>query len=178
MFNDPASTALDIDQCLTARDTTDDSTQLILRRAIVIKAIFERARIDSAIRPILDAYIDLVIAENFDVVRDLEDALDQISLLPQIEWGMEALKGGLGFGNDPIQVLRDAWQHLAKARTFLDDRFGAVVLATDDNFAESGYLELNVDVAMAVKSGALSSGREHFESIGKQEGRMMRVGKR
>jgi SAM-dependent methyltransferase len=48
------------------------------------------------------------------------------------------------------------------------------VVATDDNFDESGYLALNPDVAAAVKSGDFKSGREHFHHFGKGEGRLQR----
>ena len=45
---------------------------------------------------------------------------------------------------------------------------------TDGNFNEAEYLATNSDVAAAVKSGAISSGREHFQIFGKKEGRRQR----
>ncbi|WP_108645183.1 methyltransferase domain-containing protein [Polynucleobacter rarus] len=42
-------------------------------------------------------------------------------------------------------------------------------LATEFNFDESGYLEANPDVAVAVSEGNMSSGRLHFDNYGKYE---------
>jgi MoaA/NifB/PqqE/SkfB family radical SAM enzyme len=44
-------------------------------------------------------------------------------------------------------------------------------LATELNFEEDAYLSANPDVAQAVKNGLFRSGREHFDTIGKKEGR-------
>lgn len=47
--------------------------------------------------------------------------------------------------------------------------------ATLDNFDETGYLAANPDVAAAVSRGDFRSGRHHFDSHGKNEGRRMRL---
>jgi len=44
-------------------------------------------------------------------------------------------------------------------------------IATDENFDEKAYLLANPDVADAVKTGKIRSGRSHFEIFGKNEGR-------
>jgi len=48
-------------------------------------------------------------------------------------------------------------------------------VATKETFDESAYLSANPDVAAAVKSGALQSGRQHFEAHGYREGRRQRL---
>jgi len=47
-----------------------------------------------------------------------------------------------------------------------------IIPATRENFYEVGYLVANPDVARAVAAGAIKSGKQHFEEIGAQEGRM------
>lgn len=44
----------------------------------------------------------------------------------------------------------------------------------DFEFSEQEYLAFNPDVAEAVRLGQFSSGREHYERYGKQEGRLLR----
>lgn len=46
--------------------------------------------------------------------------------------------------------------------------------ATDKNFDEAAYLLANPDVTKAVREGTFESGRSHFESFGRHEGRMLR----
>jgi SAM-dependent methyltransferase len=46
---------------------------------------------------------------------------------------------------------------------------------TIENFNERGYLAANPDVAAAVKSGQVESGRAHFEAFGRKEGRRQRL---
>lgn len=46
--------------------------------------------------------------------------------------------------------------------------------ATSENFNETGYLEVNKDVAASVARGEFKSGREHFELHGINEGRILR----
>ncbi|MGF1499976.1 MAG: class I SAM-dependent methyltransferase [Elainellaceae cyanobacterium] len=48
------------------------------------------------------------------------------------------------------------------------------LIATDENFDEGAYLRANPDVANAVKSGQMKSGRSHFEFFGRKEGRKIR----
>lgn len=48
-------------------------------------------------------------------------------------------------------------------------------LAADANFDEAGYLSANPDVARAVRTGRMKSGRAHFEKFGRAEGRAMRI---
>ncbi|HEX5326319.1 MAG TPA: methyltransferase domain-containing protein [Acetobacteraceae bacterium] len=48
------------------------------------------------------------------------------------------------------------------------------MLATDANFHEASYVAANPDVAAAVRSGQVSSGRSHFEHFGRAEGRRLR----
>jgi hypothetical protein len=45
---------------------------------------------------------------------------------------------------------------------------------TSENFDEQSYLDSNPDVAAAVKSGVLKSGRAHFDKYGYKETRMIR----
>ena len=45
--------------------------------------------------------------------------------------------------------------------------------ATDENFDEAAYLRANPDVADAVRSGHMRSGRSHFEAFGRKEGRRL-----
>jgi SAM-dependent methyltransferase len=47
-------------------------------------------------------------------------------------------------------------------------------LATDQNFDEQAYLRANPDVAEAISSGELDSGRIHFDVFGRREGRRLR----
>jgi SAM-dependent methyltransferase len=47
--------------------------------------------------------------------------------------------------------------------------------ATAENFDERAYLAANPDVAAAVKSGNLESGRRHFQVFGDKEGRRLRI---
>lgn len=47
-------------------------------------------------------------------------------------------------------------------------------LATDENFEEKAYLAANPDVANAVKSGIMESGRQHFVVFGSSEKRKLR----
>src|SRR4051795_10373271 len=47
-------------------------------------------------------------------------------------------------------------------------------IATPENFAESGYLAANPDVAEAVRKGQFRSGRQHFDGHGRKEGRLVR----
>lgn len=49
--------------------------------------------------------------------------------------------------------------------------------ASSDNFTEAGYLAVNPDVADAVKSGEIETGRQHFELFGQSEGRKLRLDK-
>jgi SAM-dependent methyltransferase len=46
-----------------------------------------------------------------------------------------------------------------------------LVRATDENFDEQGYLEVNRDVAEAVRHGTMASGWHHFAMFGRTEGR-------
>jgi SAM-dependent methyltransferase len=46
--------------------------------------------------------------------------------------------------------------------------------ATTDNFDEAAYLAANPDVAADVRPGRWKSGRDHFESCGRKEGRALR----
>jgi len=46
-------------------------------------------------------------------------------------------------------------------------------LATDQNFDEQAYLRANPDVAKAVSSGSIDSGRVHFDLFGKNENRRL-----
>jgi SAM-dependent methyltransferase len=48
-------------------------------------------------------------------------------------------------------------------------------VATEENFDEKAYLTANPDVADAVRSGKIKSGRLHFNKFGKKEGRMIRL---
>lgn len=50
--------------------------------------------------------------------------------------------------------------------------------ATDENFSEAGYLRANPDVARAVATGLVGSGREHFDTFGCREGRSLRLSER
>ena len=45
--------------------------------------------------------------------------------------------------------------------------------ATEANFEEAAYLRANADVKAAVKDGSCPSGRTHFESFGRREGRRL-----
>ncbi len=47
--------------------------------------------------------------------------------------------------------------------------------ATSEAFDEAGYLAANPDVRAFVKSGHLTSGRQHFDMFGSTEGRRMRI---
>jgi SAM-dependent methyltransferase len=49
------------------------------------------------------------------------------------------------------------------------------VAATPSNFDDAGYLAANPDVAAAVKAGAFTSSRQHFDLHGATEGRRMRI---
>jgi SAM-dependent methyltransferase len=49
-------------------------------------------------------------------------------------------------------------------------------LATADNFDEEDYLRANSDVAAAVQTGSVESGRAHFMHFGHREGRRLRHG--
>lgn len=49
------------------------------------------------------------------------------------------------------------------------------MLATRENFEESAYLEVNPDVATAVRKGEMASGRVHFEHFGEREGRRLLI---
>lgn len=46
-------------------------------------------------------------------------------------------------------------------------------IASDENFEEKAYLRANPDVAKAVLSGQMKSGKEHFKFFGRTEGRRM-----
>jgi GT2 family glycosyltransferase len=46
----------------------------------------------------------------------------------------------------------------------------------DDGFDEAGYIQANPDVALAVRSGAVGSAREHFRLWGRAEGRDLAFG--
>lgn len=50
-----------------------------------------------------------------------------------------------------------------------------IIVATDQNFDEQGYLRANPDVAKAVSMGQQSSGRAHFETFGRKEGRLLNL---
>lgn len=52
------------------------------------------------------------------------------------------------------------------------------VSATLENFDECGYLEVNPDVASAVRAGTCESGRAHFEAFGLWEQRQQILGSR
>lgn len=51
-----------------------------------------------------------------------------------------------------------------------------LIPATDADFDEAAYLEANPDVAEAVVAGRLTSGRQHFEGIGRTENRRLSFG--
>ncbi|GAB3099263.1 methyltransferase domain-containing protein [Lysobacter terrae] len=53
--------------------------------------------------------------------------------------------------------------------------FTLVAPATADTFEEEGYVAANPDVAAAIASGQLESGRQHFELFGHAETRLQRV---
>jgi hypothetical protein len=56
------------------------------------------------------------------------------------------------------------------------DKDNELILVTDENFEERAYLASNPDVARAVSTGILPSGKIHFEQFGRNEKRKVRVG--
>ena len=53
------------------------------------------------------------------------------------------------------------------------DPIVVMIPATRENFYEAGYLIANPDVAEAVATGEIQSGKQHFEEAGAEEGRML-----
>jgi len=69
-------------------------------------------------------------------------------------------------------VRRASWP--AEGRRPFRPAFLARQAFTSENFDEQTYLESNPDVAAAVESGQLASGRVHFVELGYKENRMIR----
>jgi 2-polyprenyl-3-methyl-5-hydroxy-6-metoxy-1,4-benzoquinol methylase len=93
----------------------------------------------------------------------IKRALDfkTLSLMERVEVNPSASKYGI-FSN---------FQYIGRNYSLLISELESLLkpMATDSNFDESGYLEANPDVAIAVKKGQMSSGRSHFDLYGKYE---------
>lgn len=118
----------------------------MLQQATLIRALHRRAQFDRAIEAAL--------------ITQIDTAGDAITSEEELEL---------------LEAMVDQLSRAEMLADILDKKFGKLLVATDENFTDEGYLSANLDVALACRLKKIGSGREHYEFFGKHEGRKTRV---